>query len=256
MVRIDEREYHLVESLIENAGYSEHEDRPGVAKHTLQQSEIHYLERHIMLLAIDAGCHMLVGKLRNEEESDESCADEIEEEDVEDVSLAEIYEEEKVETYIQDDKQKLESSKLYRLLLISKVRERNRLNSVESHHASHHQDVILMVLIAENRADIPDETEDYCKKSGCQDAHHEDGGGEYAVGILVFLVGKAEESGLHAECEDDEYQRNVGIEIGHHAVSTTCDGEHVGIERYEQIIEKPAYDAAHSVDSSIFEKRF
>ena len=209
-----------------------------------------------MLLAIDAGCHMLVGKLRNEEESDESCADEIEEEDVEDVSLAEIYEEEKVETYIQDDKQKFESSKLYRLLLISKVREWNRLNSVESHHASHHQDVILMVLIAENRADIPDETEDYCKKSGCQDAHHEDGGGEYAVGILVFLVGKAEESGLHAECEDDEYQRNVGIEIGHHAVSTTCDGEYVGIERYEQIIEKPAYDAAHSVDSSIFEKRF
>ena len=113
-----------------------------------------------------------------------------------------------------------------------------------------------MVLIAENRADIPDETEDYCKKSGCQDAHYEDGGGEYAVGILVFLVGKAEESGLHAECEDDEYQRNVGIEIGHHAVSTTCDGEYVGIEGYEQIIEKPAYDAAHSVDSSIFEKRF
>lgn len=206
-----------------------------------------------MLLAIDSGCHMLVGKLRDEEESDESGADEIEEEDVEHVRLAEINEEEKVETYVEDDEEKLERSKLYRFFLVSEVRERDGLDSVESHYARHHQDVVLMALIAEDGAYIPDETEDYCKESGCQYAHHEDGGGEYAVGIFLFLVGKAEEGGLHAECEDDENQRNVGIEICHHAVSAACDGEDVGVERYEQIVEKPADDAAHSVDSSILE---
>ena len=74
--------------------------------------------------------------------------------------------------------------------------------------------------------------------------------------ILVFLVGKAKESRLHAEGEEHENQSHVCIEIRHHAVTAARCCDDVCVKRNEQVIEKSAHYAAKSVDGGVLSKRF
>ena len=126
-----------------------------------------------------------------------------------------------VQTNVHYYEEHLQSSELHRLLLISQIRERYRLNGIESHHARHHQYVLLMIYIAQPVGNRVYEEHYGSKEQHRQRTHHAYRRREDAVRILPLLVGKAEEGRLHAEGEDHQQQCHVGIQVRHHAVATT-----------------------------------
>lgn len=90
----------------------------------------------------------------------------------------------------------------------------------------------------------------YHEQQGDQ-SHGQPRGGEGLVGVDILLVGEAEKGGLHAEGEDDEKQGSVGIKIRHDAVAARFGSDFVGIERHQQVVQEPTYNAAQAVNGGL-----
>ena len=74
--------------------------------------------------------------------------------------------------------------------------------------------------------------------------------------ILAFLVGEAEEGGLHSVCENHHQQCRIGIYVGDDAIASTRGRQFCRVQRYKQIIKKSAYDAAKTVNGGVLSKGF
>ena len=69
------------------------------------------------------------------------------------------------------------------------------------------------------------------------------------------VVGEAEERGLHAECQQHQEQRRIGIDVGGHAIVARFAGHVARMNQHQQIVQETAYDAAQPVDYRVFHQR-
>ncbi len=181
-------------------------------------------------------------ELRDEEEGDERCADEVEHEDVVNVVLTHRYEVEYVESDVQYDEEEFECGELYCLLTEPQEGEGYCLNGVDGYADCHDLHVFGVGSLSEGCGYVTGEDE-YAREEDSYkygyDCHRrrEDG-----VVVLSFFIGKAEEGGLHTEGEDDQDECHEGVEVGHYSVATVGCRYDMGVEGYEQIVEKSAED--------------
>ena len=108
-----------------------------------------------------------------------------------------------------------------------------------------------MVGITQHIADRGDETKDECQEHSGKRSHHTHRCGEDGIGRLILFVGKAEERRLHTKRKDDQHEGRVGINVYADPIITRFLRHIVCIEWHEQVIEKPAHDATHTIDSSV-----
>ena len=100
-----------------------------------------------------------------------------------------------------------------------------------------------MIGIAHGLGERLDEKQHEHDEGECQGAHGNQCGAIDAVGILAFLVGETEESGLHAKKQDDHDEGRIGVDVGDDTITTGGCREFSRIKWDEQVVEKPADDA-------------
>ena len=103
-----------------------------------------------------------------------------------------------------------------------------------------------------------------CPCNGVQEQHHQyyrgergetnhaQRGGVYALRIFPFLCHKAEEGGLHSECQQYYKQRDVSIDIGDDAVFSSRGSEARGLNGHQQVVYESCNDARQSINSGVF----
>ena len=214
LIRIDQWEDDLIGHLVQNACNTQNQDGPRVAEHRREQ------------LAVELPLN--AEKVGQEEQRDEACTDQVDEEHVEHRRLAQHHEIEEVQRNVHRDEQ-LQRGKADGALLIAQIAEGDGLQGIEGHDDSHHQQVFVMVLIAERLADRSDETEDHQQENSCQRANGSHRRREYGVGLIALVVGKAEKGGLHTEGQQHEDERRIGIDIGAHTVVARLVRHIIGI---------------------------
>jgi len=109
-----------------------------------------------------------------------------------------------------------------------------------------------MVSIANGTTDGTDKAEDQQQEYSRERCDSNEGGGEDGVGLGLFIVGKAEQRGLHAKGQQYQYECRVGIDVGADAVVARVLGHVMRIKRYEQVVQEPADDAGEAVDGRVF----
>ena len=223
--------------MIEYTRYSQHQDGPRITKHTFQQSEIK------MPLHLE--------KVGDEEERDESCTPEVDAEHIKDLRLSQHHKIKHIQCDIEEDEQHLQRGKLNRSLLESQITERHRLNGVEHHDSRHHQQIVGVVRIAKHITDRGDETKDECQEKSGKRTHHTHRCGEHGIGRLILLVGKAEERRLHTKGKDNQHKGCVSVDVHTHPIIARFLRHVIRIKWHEQVIEKPAHNATHTIDSRI-----
>ena len=238
LVGIDQREKYLVGHLVENARNAQHEDGPGVREHAPQE--------HAVEAPFD------FKELRDEEQRDEGGADEVDEEDVEDRRQMEPHEADEVEGNVEGDEEQLERSRAQGALLEPQERERQRLQGIHRHYDCHHQEILRMRAVAQIIRNGTNEGEDAEEKNARERSDEGKARGEDGVGPKALVVGVAEERRLHAEGEDHQNERHVGIDVGADAVVARSGRHIVGVERHEQVVEKTTHYAGQTVDGCVF----
>ena len=243
------REEDFVGRLVEDARDAEHQNGPRIAEHATQ-------ERFVQPPAHTE-------KFFPKSEGDEAGAGEVDGKDIVYLHHKILHngrqneEEEEIERDVEEDETEFEDGKLHRAFLIAKVAEGDGLKGIERYGRRHHPHVFRMVGIAHpagNAAQPQQHQGDECQAHA---AHSDEGSGVDASRVaLVLAVDEAKQRGLHAESEDDEKQRGVGIDFRHHAISTGRSRDFGRVERHEQVVEKAPHDGTHSIDGGVFSKRF
>ena len=226
-VGVDEGEDDLVGRLVQDACHTQDEEGPGVGEHPPEQA------------AVEVPLH--VNELGDEEEGQDARADEVEDEDIGHVARAQHHEVEQVQADIECDEEHLHAGELDGSLLEPQVAEGKGLDDIDAHHHGHHQEIVGMGLVVDGLGQGIDEAKDQCQEEGGENGDEGEAGGEDGVGLLLVLVGKAEEGRLHAEGQDDQDQGHVAVEVGDDAVLAGI--EHTGIDGYEQVVEESAHNA-------------
>ena len=134
-----------------------------------------------------------------EEQRNKARTQQVDKEYVENWRLAQPHEVEEVEPDVQKDEQQLQRSKADRPLLETQVAEGDGLQGIEGNHRGHHRQVFRMVSIADGTTDGTDKAEDQQQEYSRERCNSSEGGGENGVGLGLFIVGKAEQRGLHAK---------------------------------------------------------
>ena len=158
---------------------------------------------------------------------------------------------EKLKRYI-DNEEQLQACKLQGLLLVAEPGERDALKGIECHDGSHDAYVLGMVSIAHEGGHTIQSTQ---HKQEEEQRGGEDGYEDCAIhpcGLQALLVGKAEESRLHAVGEQHHHQCRKGIDVGDDSISARSGTQLGGVEGHEQVVEETAHNAAQAVDGRLF----
>ena len=181
-------------------------------------------------------------KVWQEEQCDKSRAKQVDKEDVEDRRLAQPHEIEEIEPDVQEDKQQLQRCKADRPLLKPQIAEWDGLQSIKSHHDSHHCQVVRVLGISKGRADgsnkAEDQQQEYCRECGNGGKR----GRKDGVGLCLLVVRKTEKRRLHAKGQQHEDKCRIGIDVGADTVIARIFGHIVGVKRYQQVVQEPAYN--------------
>ena len=136
---------------------------------------------------------------------------------------------EQIQADVQEDEQQLERGKLPRFALVAQVGKRDALEGVQRYHDCHCPDVLGMGAVAHPARDARQEGEYQQHKQQRGACHCHERRAIDGLGILLALVGKAEEGRLHTVGEDDEQQCRVGIHVGDDAIAARSGGHFGGI---------------------------
>lgn len=257
---IEEGEEDTVEGLIHDAEHTQHQQRQGIAEHAPQQGEGEMRTVPLTPRLDDS---------RQQAEGLDGSGKDIRHEDIAHPIRRVIprgyarnmlyarteHQEEKVECDIEKDKQEFEYGKAYGAFLVAKVSEGNACKGIQGNDDAEERDELAVVGVAEEVGNglRKDTTEDGKEqRSGKERAH---GGDIHRVRIVAFLVGKAEETRLHAIGEDDEQEGRPSVEVGDDTIVGLLR-EDVGIERHKEPVEEPADDGRKPVDDGLLRQYF
>ena len=131
------------------------------------------------------------------------------------------------------------------------------MKGIEGNDYGHHHHVFRVGGIAQGTTDGGKGEGDGGNKANSHGEHGGEGRGiDAGRGGFIFTVDESEERGLHAEGENDEEEGSIAVNLRHNAVATACRRDFGRVERYEQIVQKAADDAAQAVDGRVFGQRF
>ena len=248
---VEIREDNLIECLVEDAGYAQHQQRHGVAQHTAPQ------------LHVEAPAE--TRQLAPEAEQDDGCTDEVDVEhhahverelrvvQAERVQLQRRQHDkvEQVEHDVQHDVHELQRRELNGLLLIAQIGERYALERVDSHADKHHCHPTLMVGVLHERSYLWQEAEherhEKRRRRSDGDKHRRVDG----LRILLRLVHVAEEGCLHTVRKDDKQQRRVGVDVRNDTILSAARDERCGLDGHQQIVDETARNAAQAVNGGV-----
>ena len=140
-------------------------------------------------------------------------------------------------------------------MLLPETAEHYGLEGVHSRYGGEAGYVFGMVGIAHKARNGPQEAEHQRKKSQGHAPDHKERSGIDLLLVLTLFGGKTEKGGLHTESQKGEKEGGIGVKIGHHPVTAASGRYLIGIDRDQQIVQEPAYDAAEPVQGRIFYKR-
>ena len=236
---IDEGENYLVGGLIEYAGEAEYHHRPRVGKHLLEQGAVEF-PSSLSHFAYKGKC-------------DERGAYQVDEEGIAFVGCeaGECYD---VEGDVECYECQFQRGKLDGAALKTQIGEWHRLEGIECHSDCHKGYKLGMFGIAEGLRDGCECSEHHGEKQRRHYAHKGERGAKHLATVVPFLIGEAEECGLHAEDEQHQHHCHIGIDVGDSAVATRGGCEFVRVERHQQIVEKSAYYAAQPIYCGVLDK--
>ena len=245
----DVLEDNLVGRLVEDAGNAEYQDGPCIGEHAAEQGEV-----NLPAQAED---------FAPESQRDDSRAEEV---DIEDMPyggrpsgyhVRQDEEEDEVQRDVECDESGFQYGKPHGAFLIPEISEWDGLEGIECHHACHGHHIFGMCGIAHGSADGRQCQPHDGKEAQAHGSHGKEGGGVYALGIvLVGTVDEPEERSLHAEGEDDEEESRIAVDFSDYAITSACCRNPRSVERYKKVVEEAAYDAAQSVDGSVLGQGF
>ena len=155
---------------------------------------------------------------------------------------------------VQSDVADLNRCKLEWLMEIAQIGHRDGDESIDGYGDKHYPDVLRMVGIAHGCRDGVDETADDGSEDERRGAHHTQRRGVDAVGIFTLLAHEAEEGGLHAVGQQDDEQRNIGIDVGDDTVLTARGTEALGLDRHQKIVDETGNNARKPIDGCVFDE--
>lgn len=257
---IEEGEEYLVQSLVHDAEHAQHQQRQGIAKHAPQQGE-----REMRAVPLTPR----LDDSRQQAESLDGSGKDIRHKDIahpirrvipQGYARGVLYartehQEEEVECDIEKDKQEFEYGKAYRAFLVAEVSEGDACESVHGDDDTEERDELAMVGVAEEVGYglRKDTTEDGKEQRGSEKRTH--GGDIHRVRMVAFLVGKAEETRLHAIGEDDEQEGRPRVEVGDNTIVGLLR-EDVGIEWHKEPVEELADDGRKPVNDGLLRQYF
>ena len=139
--------------------------------------------------------------------------------------------------------QQLQGSKLDGFLLLTQIDKRNGTHSIDGYCQRHSRHVGRVVAISQEVTDRHNEQQDQYREQRGSRADTDKRRRKHTLRVLTFLIGKAEECGLHTKRQQDEDECRQGVHIGDNAIATTLCRHLGSIEWHQQIIEESAYDA-------------
>ena len=159
-----------------------------------------------------------------------------------------------VEDNVEDDVDQLQAGKLDGALLVAQVGERDALEGVDGDTHKHHRHPVGVVRVFHESRYLGQQRKDGDDKQQRRYSHRYQHGGIDPHGVVLGLVDKPEEGGLHAVGEYHHQQRRVGIDVGHHAILATARGKGCRLDGYQEIIDETSGDAADTIDGGIFDQ--
>ena len=109
--------------------------------------------------------------------------------------MPEHHEVEQVESDVEHYEEELQRGKLHGFLLEAEQAEGYCLYGIKRHYGCHHQQIVGVVSIAQCLTDGGGKQHHSTQEEQREGAHQCERRAEHGVGILVLLVGKAEEGG-------------------------------------------------------------
>ena len=197
------REEDFIGGLVQDAGNSQNQQRPGVGKHSPHQAPVEAIGDPF--------------ELPCEEESNACRAEQVDIEDVTHVQrghhaqFGQHNEIDQVQGNVQEDEEQLQGGEFDSLLLVPQVREEDGLEGIQGHGGRHRSHKGRLAGIAHAPADRAQEGQDQAGKERRRQAHHAQDGREHHFGVLPFLVRKTEEGGFHPVGQDNQQQGRIGV---------------------------------------------
>ena len=150
MVAIDLGKHHLVERLVEDAGYAQHQDGPGILEHALEQRPVKPVLDVHQFLPKEEGHQSRAGQVDEEgiTHSYRGIVDVAYHIRIAPIERRQGNEVEQVQRNVEHNEQQLERRKLERLALIPQIGKRDALERVERDHDRHHTHILGMGAIA------------------------------------------------------------------------------------------------------------
>ena len=241
-IGISPKEDNLIECLIQYASNTQDEDGPRIREHTAHKTEIY--------------TPTYVGEFRDEEESNERGADQIEEEYIIDVVLSHSHKVYDVKAYIHDDEEHLQRREFDGLLTETEEGERNGLKGIDRHAYCHYLHIFRVGTLPDCRGDFIGEEEYASEEYRHEQGYHCHSSGKDGMVVFPLFIGKAEEGGFHSEGKDDKHECHKCVQVGDDAISAVCCRYHMCIEWYKQIVQESAYNRRHTVYRRVLRKRF
>ena len=154
-----------------------------------------------------------------------------------------------------DDERELERKETPGAVLLPEAAEHNGLKSIHSCDGCKAGYVFGMVGIAHQIRNGMQQAENQREKGQSDAPYHKERSRIDLLFVLALLGSKTEQRGLHAESQKGKEQGGISVEVGHDSVSSASRRYLIGIDRYQQIVQEPANDAAEPIKSRIFQKR-
>ena len=126
------------------------------------------------------------------------------------------------------------------------------MKGIQSHDDGHDFYILRMVSIVQGIGNGFKENANQNHKQQRNKAYCQGRSRKGFIRVNAFLVGEAEEGSLHAEGQEDKKQGGVSIQVCYDTIASRFSGDFVGIQRNEQVVQKPADDAAQAVDGGLF----
>ena len=161
-----------------------------------------------------------------------------------------------VKADIANNKEELECGELPCLSAETKPGKEDGLKGIQGHHAPHHHHILGMGGVTHRLGDGHQQETQQDDEQRTDTAHRQRRSGEHRLGTVLVLVGEIEEGRLHAEGENHQHERRVGIQFGHHAIASRRGGYFVGIQRNQQVVEESPHYAADAVNHRVREESF
>ena len=252
-------DHDLPHVLGEDAGHSEHEQRPAVGEHPAEERG----------RAAPAAAGELGDQAEQQDDGGQQVGEEYPADSERLAAEGEVKpvdrpraalldrraeeEEEEVERYVEADVQKLEAGEAVGLLAIAEIGEGDAGEGVESHCNAEHPDVGAVAGEEHGAGEGLQEDGDQRDEEQRRRADRHERRGVDALRVAL-LVGEAEEAGLHAVGEDHERHGREAVEIAHDAILR--GGEDIRVKGDETPVEETSDDAREAVDGGLLGEGF